>query len=55
VSFYRHYLPIVRATLGPDEARRARNDGRTMTLDDALAYALESLGMLVGRVTKRPS
>jgi predicted ATPase len=44
VSFYRHYLPIVRATLGPDEARRARDDGRTMTLDDALAYALESLG-----------
>ena len=44
MSLYRHYLPIVRAALGPDEARRARNEGRAMTLDGALAYALDGLG-----------
>jgi hypothetical protein len=44
VSFYRHYLPIVRAVLGPEEGRRARDEGRAMTPDDALAYALEGLG-----------
>jgi hypothetical protein len=44
VALYRHYLPRVRETLGPDEARRARDEGRAMTLDEALAYALEGLG-----------
>jgi len=43
-ALYRHYLPRVRAALGPDEARRARDEGRAMTLDVALAYALEGLG-----------
>jgi predicted ATPase/class 3 adenylate cyclase len=43
-AFYSHYLPIVRAALGPLESRRARDEGRALTLDDALAYALESLG-----------
>ena len=42
-SMYRHYLPRVRAALGPDEGRRARDEGRAMTLDTAFAYALESL------------
>lgn len=41
-SMYRHYLPLVRAALGPHESRRARDEGRAMTLDTALAYALES-------------
>jgi hypothetical protein len=40
-SLYRHYLPLVRAALGPDEGRRARDEGRAMTLDTAFAYALE--------------
>jgi len=44
-ALYRHYLPLVRAALGPaEESRRAREEGRAMTLDDALAYALEGLG-----------
>ena len=43
-ALYRHYLPLVREALGPEEARRARDEGRAMTLDDALAYALEGLG-----------
>jgi hypothetical protein len=30
--------------LGPDEARRAREEGRAMSLDDAAASALEGLG-----------
>ena len=41
---HRYYLPRVRAALGPDEARRAREEGRAMTIGDALAYALEGLG-----------
>jgi hypothetical protein len=44
MSLYRHYLPLVRAALGTDEAHRARSEGRRMTLDAALAYALEGLG-----------
>lgn len=43
-ALYRHYLPIVRAALGPQNARRARNEGRAMTLDEALRYALAGLG-----------
>jgi predicted ATPase/class 3 adenylate cyclase len=43
-ALYRHYLPRVRAALGPDESRRARDEGRAMTLDEALAYAVEGLG-----------
>ena len=41
---YLHYMPQVRAALGPDEARRARAEGQAMTLDAAMAYALEGLG-----------
>ena len=41
---YLYYLPQVRAALGPDEARRARAEGQAMTLDSAMAYALEGLG-----------
>ena len=44
LSLYRHYLPVIRAALGPDEARRARDEGQAMTLEVALAYALEGLG-----------
>lgn len=40
---YVAYLPQVRAALGPDEARRARAEGQAMTLDEAMAYALEGL------------
>ena len=36
-------FPFVRAALGPEEARRVREEGRAMTLDDALVYALEGL------------
>ena len=42
-AFYRHYQPLVRAALGPDEAHRARAEGQAMTLDAAMAYALEGL------------
>ena len=44
LSLYRHYLPVIRAGLGSDEAHRARDEGQAMTLDVALAYALEGLG-----------
>jgi len=43
LAFYRHYQPLVRAALGADEARRARDEGQAMTMDEALAYALEGL------------
>ncbi len=43
-AFFRHYQPLVRAALGPDEARRARTEGQAMTLDYAMAYAMEALG-----------
>jgi hypothetical protein len=39
-----YQLPQVRAALGPDEAKRARAEGQAMTLDEAMAYALEGLG-----------
>jgi predicted ATPase/class 3 adenylate cyclase len=44
MSFYRHYLPEVRAALGAEEGRRARDDGAAMPLEDALTYALAGLG-----------
>ena len=43
-ALYFHYLPLVRAALGPDEASRARAEGQALTLDEAMAYALEGLG-----------
>ena len=44
VALYSHYLPRIREVLGPEEARRARRDGRAMAFDAALAYLLEGLG-----------
>jgi hypothetical protein len=44
VMLYRHYLPQVRAALGPVEARRARAEGQATTLDEAMANALEGSG-----------
>jgi hypothetical protein len=43
LSMYLQCLPQARATLGPDEARRARDEGRAMTLDEAFDYALAGL------------
>jgi hypothetical protein len=42
-ALYLHYLPLVRDALGPDVARRARDEGQAMTLDEALIYAVEGL------------
>jgi hypothetical protein len=38
-ALYKHYLPLVRAALGPERARQARDRGRVMTLDEAIHYA----------------
>jgi len=38
---YRHYVPIIRATLGSDDARRVRADGVALSDDEALRLALE--------------
>lgn len=35
-------LPEVRAELDPERARQLRDEGRAMSLDEALAYALET-------------
>jgi predicted ATPase/class 3 adenylate cyclase len=43
VSLYRHYRPAIRAALGQEEARRARDEGASMSLETALAYALGGL------------
>jgi len=43
VSLYRHYRPAIRAALGQQEARKARDEGALMPVDTALAYALEGL------------
>jgi hypothetical protein len=40
-ALYRHWVPRVRETLGPERARQLRDEGRAMSLDQALAYALE--------------
>jgi hypothetical protein len=42
-ALYLHYLPRVREVLGAEEARKARDEGRAMTADRAVAYALEGL------------
>lgn len=39
-ALYRHWLPTVRANLEPDLARRLRDEGRAMSLDQAIAYSL---------------
>jgi predicted ATPase len=36
---YLHYRDLLRAALGPEEARRARDEGERLTLDEALGLA----------------
>jgi hypothetical protein len=43
VALYLRYTAQVRAALGPDEAHRARDEGRAMTLDEAFDYTLAGL------------
>ena len=43
LALYLRYTALVRAALGPEEARRARDEGRAMTLDEAFDYALAGL------------
>jgi predicted ATPase/DNA-binding winged helix-turn-helix (wHTH) protein len=43
VALYLRYTALVRAELGPEEARRVRDEGRAMTLDEAFDYALAGL------------
>jgi hypothetical protein len=43
VVLYLRYTALVRAALGPEEAHRARDEGRAMTLDEAFDYALSGL------------
>ena len=43
VALYLRYTALVRAALGPEEAHRARDEGRAMTLDEAFDYALAGL------------
>jgi predicted ATPase/class 3 adenylate cyclase len=38
---YRHYVPIVRAALGPDEAHRIRDEGARLSADEAFRLASE--------------
>jgi tetratricopeptide (TPR) repeat protein len=40
-AVYRHYVRIVRAALTAEDAHRYRDEGRAMSTDEALAYALE--------------
>ena len=37
---YFHYRDVVRAALSDDEVRRCRDEGRALSLDDALVLAL---------------
>jgi len=46
LAFYTHYMSLVRTALGMGEARRARDEGRAMALDEAFSYALQGLGPL---------
>lgn len=43
VALYLRYTALVRAALGLEEAHRARDEGRAMTLDEAFDYALAGL------------
>jgi predicted ATPase len=38
-AVYQHYRPLVRAALTADDAHRYREEGRQMSLDEAIAYA----------------
>jgi predicted ATPase/class 3 adenylate cyclase len=42
-ALYLHYLPLVREALGPEDARKARDEARAMSVDQAIAYALDGL------------
>jgi len=42
-AFYRHYQPLVRAALGPEEGRRTRDEGQAMSMDEAMACAMAGL------------
>ena len=42
-ALYRHYQPLVRATLGAELGVREREEGQTMSMDEALAYAMQGL------------
>jgi predicted ATPase/class 3 adenylate cyclase len=42
-ALYRHYVVLVREALGFDAARYAKAEGRAMAVDDAIAYALDTL------------
>jgi predicted ATPase/class 3 adenylate cyclase len=39
-ALYRHWLPRVRVELDPERARQLRDEGRAMSLDEALDYAI---------------
>ena len=51
LAFYTQYMSLVRAVLGADQARRARDEGRAMTLNEAFSYALQGLEPLSAAVT----
>ncbi|MGH2760125.1 MAG: ATP-binding protein [Actinomycetota bacterium] len=42
-ALYLHYIPRIRDALGPGAAHRTRAEGRSMSVDDITAYALEGL------------
>ena len=48
-ALYLHYVRRVRDTLAPEIAERARSEGRAMSRDAAIAYALASLGDFAAR------
>lgn len=43
LALYLHYVPRVQAALGPEGARRHRDEGRALSLDAAFAAALQGL------------
>lgn len=42
MGLYQHYLPLVREGTGALDGRRLREEGRTMTIDEAFAYAMQT-------------
>ena len=42
-ALYLHYVMLVRAAIGPREAHKTRVQARAMSLDEAVAYALQGL------------
>jgi hypothetical protein len=39
-ALYAHYAPLVAERLSPEEFKRCENEGRAMSVDEAIAYAL---------------